>query len=126
MRRTVRPACGKTLYWAPRMLCVLLGVFLSLFALDVFVPGRGAGETLLALFIHLAPVFLVGLLLLAAWRREWVGAVAFTALAVFYLVSTGGRQHWASYASISGTLLIIGVLFLVNWVSRRRRGECGK
>ncbi len=113
---------NKVLYWAPRVLCILFGVFLSLFSLDVFEAGRGVGETLLGLMIHLAPVFLVALILAVSWRREWVGAVAFTALAVLYLVSTGGRQHWAAYASISGSLALIGVLFFLNWIARRRAG----
>lgn len=111
---------NRFLYWAPRVLCILFGVFLSLFSLDVFQAGSGAGEILLGLLIHLAPVFLVALTLAVSWRREWVGAVVFTALAVLYPVSTGGRQHWAAYASISGSLFLIGVLFLMNWVFKRR------
>ena len=56
----------KLLYWAPRILCILFGVFLSLFSLDVFEAGRGAGETLLGLMIHLAPVFLIALILVVS------------------------------------------------------------
>lgn len=110
---------NKFLYWAPRILCILFGVFLSLFSLDVFEAGRGAGETLLALMIHLVPVFLVALILVVSWRREWVGALLFAALAVFYLVATGGREHWGAYASISGTLVVVSVLFALNWVRRK-------
>lgn len=109
----------KFLYWAPRMLCILLGVFLSLFSLDVFEAGRGVGETLLGLLIHLTPVFLIALILVLSWRHEWVGAVLFAALAVLYFVMTGGREHWGAYASISGSLFVISALFLLNWMRRR-------
>lgn len=107
------------LYWAPRILCILFGVFLSLFSLDVFEAGRGVGETLLGLIIHLAPVFLIYLILVVSWRREWVGALLFAALAVFYVVATRGREHWGAYASISGSLAVISALFFVNWMRRR-------
>jgi len=109
----------KFLYWAPRVLCILFGVFLSLFSLDVFEAGRGAGETFLALMIHLIPVFLIALVLVVSWRREWVGALLFAALAVFYVVMTGGREHLGAYASISGSLVVISALFFVNWMRRR-------
>ena len=65
-------------------------MFLSLFALDVFSEGYGFWETILALLIHLIPVYIVVIVLVIAWRREWVGAVLFNALALFYLVWSWG------------------------------------
>ncbi|MFN2108649.1 MAG: hypothetical protein ACK2UI_03220 [Anaerolineae bacterium] len=105
------------LFWAPRILCILFAMFLSLFALDVF-EGGGFWETLLALLIHLVPVYIVIIVLVVAWRWEWVGAILFIALAVFYVVSTWGRLHWSAYVMISGSLALIGVLFLLNWIYR--------
>jgi len=55
---------------------------------------------------------------LVAWRWEWVGAVLFVALAVFYMVGTSGHFHWGAYIGISGPLIFIGVLFLFNWIYR--------
>ena len=105
------------LFWTPRILCILFAMFLSLFALDVF-EGGSFWKTLLALLIHLIPVYIVVIVLVVAWRWEWVGAILFTALAVFYLVSTRGWLHWSAYATISGSLVLIGVLFLFNWIYR--------
>jgi len=113
-------AMKRILFWAPRILCILFTAFLSLFSLDVFGEGYGFGETVLALFMHLLPVFFIILLLIAAWRWEWIGAILFIALALFYVVITKGREHWGAYATISGSLTVMGVLFLLNWIYRGR------
>lgn len=105
-------------FWTPRILCVFFAVFLSLFALDVFDAGLGFWQTILSLLIHLLPVYMIIIVLLIAWRREWVGAILFTILAVFYLVWAWGRFHWSVYVVICGPLLLLGVLFLVNWIYR--------
>jgi hypothetical protein len=101
-----------------RVLFILFAVFLSLFALDVFGEGLGFWESMLALLIHLVPVYIVVIVLVVAWRWEWVGAVLFTALAVFYVVWAWGRFHWSAYVAISGPLVLLGVLFLFNWIYR--------
>lgn len=111
MNKTIK----KILFWTPRVLCILFAVFLSLFALDVFTEETSFWEEILALLIHLVPTYLVVIALVIAWKWEWVGAILFFALAIFYVVMSGGRQHWSAYAAISGSLVVIGVLFLLNW-----------
>jgi uncharacterized membrane protein len=108
-------ATKRSLFWAPRILCILTAAFLSIFALDVFGEGRGFWETALALVMHLIPVFLVVLVLVIAWRWEWVGAVLFCALGLLYIVLFWGRFPWFTYAAISGPLFAVGILFLINW-----------
>lgn len=71
----------RSLYWVPRLICIAFALFLSLFALDVFNEHYGFGRTILALSVHLIPVYIVAAVLIVAWRWEWVGAAAFTALA---------------------------------------------
>lgn len=110
----------RALFWAPRILCVLFAVFLGVFALDVFGEGGGVWETIVAFLIHLAPAFVVLVVLAVSWRREWVGAVVFGALAVCYVALTRGRLHWGAYASISGPMVLIGLLFLLNWAGTAR------
>jgi len=93
-------------------------MFLSLFTLDVFSEGYGFWEAILALLIHLVPVYIVVIALGIAWRWEWVGAILFIALALFYLIWSWGRFHWSAYLVISGPLVLLGVLFLFNWIYR--------
>ena len=93
-------------------------MFLSLFALDVFGEGYRFWETILALLIHLVPVYIVIIVLVIAWRWEWIGAILFNALAAFYVVWFWGQFPWAAYLAISGLLILVGVLFLFNWIYR--------
>ena len=106
------------LFWFPRVLCILFAVFLSLFALDVFSEGYGFGATILALLIHLVPVYIVVVVSVLAWRWEWVGAILFMVAALSYLVLSWGRLHWSAYLGISGPLVLLGILFMLNWIYR--------
>ena len=101
----------RVLFLIPRILGILFAMFLSMFALDVFSEGYSLGETILALLIHLIPTYFVIMALVIAWRRDRVGAILFIALALFYLVMSRGKG-WI----IAGTLFLIGVLFLLNWI----------
>jgi hypothetical protein len=109
-------ASKRWLYWTPRILCILLAAFMSIFAADVFEESHGFWQTALALFMHLLPTtILVLVVLIVSWRREWIGGVLFNAFAVFYIVWFWGRFHWSAYAFIAGPLFLIGILFLLNW-----------
>ena len=114
----------KSLFWTPRVLCILFAIFLSIFAADAFGEGRGFWETVLALLMHLIPSGMVLIVLAISWRWEWVGAVVFLALGVLYLIFAWTRQfHWSAYVAIAGPLFLIGILFLVNWFWRQEIHE---
>jgi hypothetical protein len=72
----------------------------------------------LALLMHLIPTGIVLVALMIVWRREWIGAVLFPLLAVFHLVTAWGHLHWSAYAVIEGPLLLLGILFWINWRHR--------
>lgn len=110
----MKPSIKQTMFWVPRILAVLFALFISLFAFDVFEEGYSFWETVLALLMHLIPTGMVLLALLIAWRWEWVGAVLFIGLGLFYLFEFPG-QYWSAYVVISGSLFVLGALFLVNW-----------
>ena len=40
-------------------------------------------------------------------------------LGVYYVVMTGGQQHWAAYLTITGPAVLIGVLFGIDWMLRK-------
>jgi hypothetical protein len=114
------PAVPRWLYWTPRILCLLFAIFISLFALDVFQEGQGFFRTLLALLIHLIPTAFILIVLAAAWRWEWVGALVYIALGIFYIIEVWGRFPWSTMAIISGPLFLIGILFLLNTLFKTR------
>lgn len=103
------------LFWAPRILTILFALFLSVFAFHVFAETSGFLATLTAFVLQLMPAFLVVVLLVFAWRWELIEVIAFAGLAIAYVVVMWGRFPWVSYATISGPLLLISVLFLLSW-----------
>lgn len=108
----------RLLFWTPRILCLLFAGLISLFALDVFEENHGFWQTTLALLLHLIPTAILLVTLALSWRWEWTGGVIFPALGTGYLFFFWGRFHWSAYAIISGSLFVLGTLFLLGWTSR--------
>ncbi|MFZ5927090.1 MAG: DUF7670 domain-containing protein [Acidobacteriota bacterium] len=108
--------------WTPRVLAILFACFISLFALDVFVEGRPWTETLVALLMHLIPTYVLILILVIAWRRPWVGAAAYTALALAYAIfAIFARRHATTWilGIVALPLLVIACLFWLSWRTMR-------
>lgn len=110
-------ATKRVVYWTPRIICIAFAAFLSIFAMDVFSMRVDFWHKALALLLHLIPTAFVLIALMVVWRREWIAAVLFPLLAVFHLVTKWGF-HWSVYAIIDGPLLLMAVLFWVNWSHR--------
>jgi hypothetical protein len=109
---------ARLLLWIPRVLGVLVSVFIGMFALDAF-SGRPFWRALPDFIIHLVPAFILLALVWASFRRPWIGAVAFTSLAILYaLTMSRGRVDWM--LTISGPLLLVGALFSWSWRQRGR------
>ncbi len=106
------------LFWAPRVFAIASGLFLSIFALDAFAPGKPLVEALPDVLLHLTPAALVFTVVALAWRRDGIGAFAFVSLALLYVVMARSRVDWIIV--IAGPLLVTGLLFMWNW-SRTRR-----
>ncbi len=107
------------LFWTPRVLGILFVLFLSLFALDVFEMQLGFWGTVVGLFMHLIPNIVLTIVIVLAWKREWVGALGFLGWTIFYVSQTRGFD-WATYAMIAGIPALIGLLFLVGWIWRKQ------
>jgi hypothetical protein len=108
----------KTLFWTPRVVCILLSIFVSLFALDSFGPGQPLWRQVAAFLIHLIPVYFLVVALVVSWRWEWVGAIIFPALGLWYMYMTRLRFHWTVYLTLTGVPVLLGVLFLLGWLFR--------
>jgi hypothetical protein len=112
---------GRLLFWAPRILGILFAVWISVFALDVFGEGFGFWGTVFALMMHLIPTALVVVILVVAWRWEWVGAVVFGLLGLLYTGWAASVGHLAWSIFISGPLFLVAILFWLNWRHSVRR-----
>lgn len=110
---------GRLLLWSPRILGILVSLFIGMFALDAFGQGKPLFEALPDFVVHLIPAFVLLALVGASWRWEWIGGVAFIGLAVFYAM-TMAREHLDWMLVISGPLMVVGALFVWSW---RHHGE---
>jgi hypothetical protein len=112
----------RILFWAPRVLAILFALFVSLFALDVFGAGYGFWGTILALFMHLIPVYVLLIALAVAWRWEWAGALLFAGFSVWYLVIAWGPYPLVANLigtwPIAGPPLVIALLLVADWLYR--------
>jgi hypothetical protein len=98
--------------WTPRVLGILVTLFIAAFALDAFSGAQPFGAALADFAIHLMPsLVLLGVVILS-WRWPWVGGAAFIALAVLYALASP-RLAWT--LAIGGPLLVVGALFLWSW-----------
>lgn len=115
---------SKLVYWAPRILSILLLLFLAMFSLDVFEPGLSAGQIVLGLFMHNIPVLILTAVLIISWKREIVGAIAFALGGILYIILLlMSKFEWFMIAwalQISGIAFLIAYLFLLNWRRKKR------
>jgi len=108
----------RLLFWGPRILGLLVSLFLGVFALDVFTPGTPILEALPGFLIHLIPALAILGLVIVSWRWEWITGVAFIGLAILYSLRVGpAHADWVLV--IAGPLMIVGALFLWSWQHQR-------
>jgi hypothetical protein len=114
----VRSMAAKLLIWSPRVLGVLVSVFIAVFALDAFGSGKPFVEAFADFLIHLIPSLVLLAVVVASWRRPWIGGLAFIAIAIAYGNLAGNHVSWI--VAISAPLLIVGILCLWSWYGLRR------
>jgi len=110
----------RLLFWTPRILGIVVALFLAAFALDSF------GEGIPALLVHLLPSVLLLSLVASTWRREWLGGSAFILLAAAYAVFAWRRDHADWALVISGPMLVVGLLFIWSWHGLHGRGPTAR
>jgi hypothetical protein len=102
------------LRWVPRVLGIVVSLFIASFALDGFSQGKPFTDALMDVAIHLTPAAILLVVVTLSFRWEWIGGISFAGLAVAYAVVTRDRPDWT--LAIAGPLLIVGVLFLWSWI----------
>ena len=108
------------LYWTPRILTIVFILFLGMFALDSFEGDQSLLQKSGGFLIHLIPNFVLILILIVAWKHEWVGTIAFVLVGIAYVVMFWGRFPVVTYLTISGPLFLIAFLFWLNWQNRKK------
>lgn len=117
------------LYWLPRILCILVIAFISMFALDSFNPALSLGQQLLAFLIHMIPSLVLIILLIIAWKWELVGSIIFTLIGlgaspfIFihnYNMNNSVLMSLGIIGVITFPFILIGVLFFINYKKHRK------
>ena len=85
---------ARLLLWSPRILGILVSLFVGMFAIDTFNEGKPFLQALADFAIHLIPAVLLLALVGASFRWEWIGGIAFIGLAVVYAATVAwlGRR----------------------------------
>jgi len=110
---------NKWLTWVPRLIAIAGIAFISMFALDVFEPGRSAGWIAVALVMHLIPSFVLAGILAVAWRLELVGGVLFLLVSAVPFVFLP-NEIWVN-AILAAPFAVTGGLFILAHFAGRRR-----
>jgi len=124
MRKTV----SKFVYWTPRILSIILVLFLTIFSWDVFDENLGFWQTVLGLLIHNIPALLLAAIVWISWKYEIVGGIVFILAGIFYIawllmtaITTSFEWYYLLWAvQISGIAFFIGILFLVGWRKKKK------
>lgn len=110
---------GRLLLWSSRILGVLVSLFIGMFALDAFSEGQPLLLALRGFIIHLIPALVLLAIVIASFRRPWIGALGFIGLAVYYAATMSrGRLDWI--LAISGPMFAVGLLFWWSWFRSSR------
>lgn len=113
----VSPRLAKFIFWTPRIAGIVIAVFVSLFALDVFDMQGSLWEKIGGFIIHALPAILMGVMVALSWRRAWIGFVVFLLAALFFLRTLlGNPEGWLGMLLLfSGPMAVIAALFWANW-----------
>lgn len=124
---------ARVLYWAPRVLCILAILFISMFALDSFSPDLSMWQKIDGFLIHMTPSFVLAILLFFAWRHEKWGGIIFLLIGLIFtpIIFTGNyRMNNSVWISLSVVALItipfvvVGILFIIHdLMMHKRRAE---
>ena len=106
--------------WAARIMAILFAVFISIFALDVFDEGFGLGKTILALLIHLIPAFIILLILIVSWNKQWIAGISFLLLAIIYISTAWATIKLSGMAIIAIPLFVLSALHFFIWFKKRQ------
>ena len=119
----------KIFHWIPRILCILAILFVSLFALDSFNAELTLWEQFRDFFMHMIPSLVLLLLLILAWKKEFIGGILFIILGVGfspfiynhnYAMNQSVFMSLTIIAMITLPFVVVGVLFVISHFLKKK------
>lgn len=121
--QTLKSAMLLTIWWLPRILSIICALYFGVFSFSVFGQGIGTLKPFLLFVVHNIPTAVVIFFTIISWKRSWFGGVSFILLGIIFF-------FWQPYKSTSIIsvlpLLLIGLLFSINWVLRKEINKARK
>lgn len=99
------------LRWISRTLAIMFIVFVSLFAFDVF----GQETWFVALLIHLIPTFILIIITIIAWKKEFFGGLLFIVVGLVFVFMSNFQGEVLYVPAI-----LVGLLFLLSYKVNHR------
>ncbi len=118
----------KMLFWTPRAMLMILGLFTVLFSFDAF-EGNGVWfEKLLGFVLHNIPAMLIAVILILSWKRPGIGAIASYLVMLGFAFIVRSFGHIETLISFMLPPFLAGTLFLVeSWQNclEKKKGLAG-
>lgn len=116
---------NRYLYWTPRILSILLIIFLAMLSLDVITPEASFSELAVGLLMHNIPSLVLLIVLIISLKYEIVGGIVFLLAGLLYIIfAFQAGIHWYIVLNwsltIAGPALLIGILFMINWFKKKQ------
>jgi hypothetical protein len=108
-----------------RWLAIVYSAGLSIFALDVFQPGKAVVSTVIELIIHISPSLLIAFLLAATWKKPMVASIMFLGVAVLFTLFFHTYRSWALFGLLTVPLLFPAGLFFLAARTAGRASAAG-
>lgn len=104
------------LYIMPRVLGILLVIFVTILAFDVFSEDGTWWQIATDFLIHLIPTAIILIVLWVACYYELVGGGLFVGLGFSYMIMAGRGGNWLASLILAGPFLLTGFLFIIHKV----------
>jgi len=100
---------------------IIFIVFLSLFSLDAFSEPAPWYAILAGFLIHLIPALVLLIILLYAWRSEFIGGIIFLLLSIVFTFFFGTYKSSGSFILITMPVILTGILFILHEKLEKKR-----
>ncbi|KAB1154113.1 DUF7670 domain-containing protein [Flavobacterium luteum] len=121
----------KIIHWVPRVICILAILFISVFAFDAFEERLPFRQQLANFFMHLIPTYFLIVLLIIAWKREFIGGIIYLLIGIvsspFIFLINHNRNHFSIGSSLgivamtTFPFIIAGILFVISHYMKKKR-----
>jgi hypothetical protein len=104
----------KIITWTPRILAIIIIIFVTLLAFDGFVPLSTPFNSSLSLAVSLLPAIILSLALILSWFYRMAGGITYIILGGAMSFFVHANVDELSFLTLSSPVLAVGVLFLLS------------